>query len=103
MWQRMRARAPWKGKGRSSSLLPDFQGGLQFGHGGRGGLEGDTSLDVRGQHLTGQIGAQLDGAARVRWRLHRRCTLVPLTPFLWPALAAATASEMVSLLAKELA
>jgi poly(3-hydroxybutyrate) depolymerase len=29
--------------------------------------------------------------------------LVPLTPFLWPALAAATASEMVSVLAKELA
>jgi len=29
--------------------------------------------------------------------------LVPLTPFLWPALAAATASEMVSALAKELA
>jgi poly(3-hydroxybutyrate) depolymerase len=29
--------------------------------------------------------------------------LVPLTPFLWPALAAATASEMVSAFAKELA
>ena len=37
-----------------------------------------------------------------RWRLHRRCALVPLTPFLWPALAAATAGEMVSALAKEL-
>ena len=29
--------------------------------------------------------------------------MVPLTPFLWPALAAATASEMVSAFAKELA
>src|SRR5882724_8743249 len=37
------------------------------------------------------------------WRLHRRCALVPLIPFLWPALAAATASEMASALAKELA
>jgi poly(3-hydroxybutyrate) depolymerase len=35
--------------------------------------------------------------------LHRRCALVPLTPFLWPALAAATASEMVAAFAKELA
>ena len=29
--------------------------------------------------------------------------MVPLTPFLWPALAAATASEMVAAFAKELA
>ena len=29
--------------------------------------------------------------------------MVPLAPFLWPALAAATASEVVSALAKELA
>jgi poly(3-hydroxybutyrate) depolymerase len=35
--------------------------------------------------------------------LHRRCLLVLLTPFLWPALAAAAASEMVSAFAKELA
>src|SRR6266540_2405878 len=37
------------------------------------------------------------------WRLHRRCAMVPLMPFLWPALAAATASEMFSALTKELA
>ena len=35
--------------------------------------------------------------------MHRRCLLVLLTPFLWPALAAAAASEMVSAFAKELA
>jgi len=47
---------PGKGEGRSASLLPDFQGDSQFGHGARGGLEGDASLDARSQHLTGQIG-----------------------------------------------
>ena len=35
--------------------------------------------------------------------MHRRCLLVLVTPFLWPALAAAAASEMVSAFAKELA
>jgi poly(3-hydroxybutyrate) depolymerase len=35
--------------------------------------------------------------------LHRRCVLVPLIPFLWPALAAATATEIFSALTKELA
>src|SRR6266540_3367146 len=35
-----------KGKGRSSSLLPGLQGDSQFGHGARGGLEGDASLNA---------------------------------------------------------
>jgi len=35
-----------KGEGRSASLLPDFQGGSQFGHGARGGLERDASVNA---------------------------------------------------------
>src|SRR5262249_24543698 len=35
-----------EGKGRSSPLLPDFQGDPQFGHGARGGLERDASLNA---------------------------------------------------------
>src|SRR5262252_2221376 len=33
-----------EGKDRSSPLLPDFQGGPQFGHGARGDLERDASV-----------------------------------------------------------